>query len=91
MNEILIVLYLILNGIALALFGIDKQRAVNEQYRISEHTLLTAAFFGPIGAYTGMRIFRHKIRKPLFSFFVPVFILLHICIYGLFISGYLAT
>ena len=87
MNEPILILYLVFNIIAFALFGIDKKRAVQEEYRISERMLLTVAFFGPIGAYVGMRIFRHKIRKPLFSILVPVFILLHAGIYVLFFSG----
>lgn len=88
MNNVVFILYLILNVIALAVFGIDKYRAVSDKYRIPEKRLLTAAFFGPIGAYAGMRIFRHKIRKPLFSILVPLFILVHAGIYGLIISGY---
>ncbi|NLV25733.1 MAG: DUF1294 domain-containing protein [Methanomicrobiales archaeon] len=87
MNEPFIVLYLIFNVIALALFGIDKHRAMIDKYRISEQRLLTAAFFGPFGAYTGMRLFRHKIRKPVFSIVVPVFILIHAVVYILFSSG----
>lgn len=90
MNEFLLIPYLIINGIAFALFGIDKQRAMQEEYRISEKTLLTIALFGPFGAYGGMRIFRHKIRKPLFSILVPIFILIHVAIYVLIISAYVS-
>ena len=86
MNVSVLILYIAVNCIALALFAIDKQRAVHEEYRISERKLLTVAFFGPVGAYAGMRFFRHKIRKPLFSIMVPVFILVHVGIYALLIS-----
>ncbi len=89
MNAIYIIPYIILNIISLALFGYDKYQAVREEYRISERHLLVVAFFGPFGAYAGMRIFRHKIRKPLFSILVPVFILIHAGIYALIVSGFL--
>jgi len=89
MNAIYIIPYIILNIISLALFGYDKYQAVREEYRISERHLLVVAFFGPFGAYAGMRIFRHKIRKPLFSILVPVFIVIHAGIYALIVSGFL--
>jgi uncharacterized membrane protein YsdA (DUF1294 family) len=89
MNTIYTIPYIILNIISLALFGYDKYQAVREEYRISERHLLVVAFFGPFGAYAGMRIFRHKIRKPLFSILVPVFILIHAGIYALIVSGFL--
>lgn len=89
MNTIYIIPYIILNIISLALFGYDKYQAVREEYRISERHLLVVTFFGPFGAYAGMRIFRHKIRKPLFSILVPVFILIHAGIYALIVSGFL--
>lgn len=86
MNELAIIPYLIINGISFTLFGLDKQRAIHEEYRISERALIVIAFFGPIGAYAGMRIFRHKLRKPLFSIMVPVFILINAGIYAFMIS-----
>ncbi|MCA1915875.1 DUF1294 domain-containing protein [Methanospirillum hungatei] len=89
MNNVLFIPYLILNIISFALFGYDKHLAMREEYRISERNLMTVAFFGPFGAYAGMRIFRHKIRKPLFSMMIPVFILSHAGIYALLLSGFL--
>lgn len=90
MNEPVLIIYIIINIIALGIFGIDKHRAMKDEFRIPERRLLTAAFFGPLGAYAAMRIFRHKIRKPLFSMLVPVFILLHAGVYALLVSGYLS-
>jgi len=86
----ILILYLILNIISFALFGYDKHRAMREEYRISERNLIITALSGPFGAYAGMRIFRHKIRKPLFSILVPVFILIHAGIYALIVSGFLS-
>lgn len=78
MNELFVILYLIINIFVFILYGVDKYKAIHENYRISEKALILSALFGPFGAYAGMRIFRHKIRKPLFSIIIPVFVLIHI-------------
>lgn len=50
------------------LFGLDKIRAEEGTWRVSEGTLLAWAFLGgTIGAYTGRAVFRHKTRKQPFS------------------------
>ena len=50
------------------LFGLDKIRAEEGSWRISEGALLAWAFFGgSVGAYAGRAIFRHKTRKQPFS------------------------
>ncbi len=50
------------------LFGLDKIRAEEGSWRVSEGTLLLWAFLGgTIGAYTGRALFRHKTRKQPFS------------------------
>ncbi|MDQ1252847.1 MAG: hypothetical protein QG646_1989 [Euryarchaeota archaeon] len=72
------IIYSVLNVFSFALYGIDKSKAKEEKWRISEQYLLIAAFFGPIGAWAGMQHFRHKTRKPLFKFLVPLFIVVHI-------------
>ncbi len=63
------------NGIALAVFGIDKWQSKKGGWRIPESRLLLIAFFGPFGAYMGMLLFRHKTRKIKFLL-VPVFLFL---------------
>ncbi len=50
------------------LFGLDKIRAEEGTWRVSEGTLLGWAFLGgTIGAYTGRALFQHKTRKQPFS------------------------
>ncbi|MFN0046963.1 MAG: DUF1294 domain-containing protein [Sphingorhabdus sp.] len=50
------------------LFGLDKIRAEEGTWRVSEGTLLAWALLGgTIGAYTGRAVFRHKTRKQPFS------------------------
>ncbi len=67
-------LLLIVNTIALAVFGIDKFQSKRGDWRIPESRLLLIAFFGPFGAYAGMLLFRHKTRKIKFLL-VPAFLL----------------
>ena len=50
-------------------FGVDKKRAVRNQYRISEKALITISLIGGgIGGWLGMRVFHHKTRKLKFLF-----------------------
>ena len=79
-----LIVYLILNLLALLLYGVDKKRAQNNQYRISEKALLIAALFGPFGAYAGMKKYRHKTQKLKFKL-VYIFMVLHIIIVALIV------
>ena len=55
------------NGLAFLMFRIDKDRAIQGEWRVSETTLLTLACFGGwFGAKTAQRRFRHKTRKEPF-------------------------
>jgi len=71
--------WLVCNGIAFLLFGLDKRRAQQNNWRIAERTLIIAAFFGPLGALWGMMFFHHKTAKRLF-WLVPVFLALHLAL-----------
>ena len=74
-------LILIASFISFCIFGIDKWKAQNNRWRISEKALLlSAALFGAIGAYLGMRIFRHKTRHWYFQLLVPLFLLLQVAL-----------
>ncbi len=69
----------LINIITLIVYGIDKNRAKREKYRISEKTLIIlAAVGGSIGAAAGMRIFHHKTKKPKFFIGIPVILILQI-------------
>lgn len=74
-------LYLGVNIIALILYGIDKLKAIKNLYRLSEKTLLLASLLGPFGAFFGMLVFRHKIRKIHFKLLLVIFVIIHIGIY----------
>jgi uncharacterized membrane protein YsdA (DUF1294 family) len=48
-------------------FGVDKARARRAAPRIPERSLLLLTLaMGAVGAWTGMRVFRHKTRKTSF-------------------------
>lgn len=70
----MLVIYLILvNLIALILYGYDKHCARNHKWRISEKTLITSAIIGgSAGAYIGMMTFRHKTNHMLFQITIPL-------------------
>ncbi|MDQ1281463.1 MAG: hypothetical protein QG670_2728 [Thermoproteota archaeon] len=72
-------LFIILNAFSLIFFGIDKMRSIRGRWRIPESRLIFVAFFGPFGAYAGMLLFRHKIRKAKFLL-VPIFLLIQLCL-----------
>jgi uncharacterized membrane protein YsdA (DUF1294 family) len=71
-------IYVAINAVSFALYGLDKYKARTEKWRISEKSLLVASLLGPIGAWLGMTQFRHKTQKPLFRYSVPAFIGLHL-------------
>ena len=80
--KILLTVYIIANVISFAAFGIDKRRAINNRWRISEKTLLLLGMFGGIGQLAGMKVFHHKIHKWYFRFTAYMHIIILI---GLFI------
>ncbi len=61
-----------INVLTFFVYGLDKHKARKGRWRIPEATLLMlAALGGSIGAYAGMKIFRHKTKKPKFYVGVP--------------------
>lgn len=69
----------VINIIAFAAYGIDKQKAVKNKWRISENTLIGLALIGgSVGALLGMRCFHHKTRKKKFSVGIPLILILQI-------------
>ena len=72
MNDYIYYYLLAVNILAFVLFGIDKQKARHNLWRIPEKTLLISALIGgSAGAILGMQFF-HQTRKPKFAVGVPV-------------------
>ncbi len=72
------IIYALINAASYVLYGVDKFKARNDKWRISEQSLLIASLLGPVGALIGMQHFRHKTRKPTFKFLVPAFAGIHL-------------
>lgn len=73
MEKALPIYLIVINLVAFFLMYVDKKKARNRQYRIPESVLLWSAFLGgAIGAYMGMKMFRHKTKHAKFTFGVPV-------------------
>lgn len=77
------ILLIVVNGVALITFGVDKLQSKKRGWRIPESRLLLIAFFGPFGAYAGMLLFKHKTRKIKFLL-VPIFLLIHMILIAYF-------
>ena len=74
--------YLIVNNIVTFLvYGIDKWKAKQGSWRISEATLLILAVIGgSIGALLGMRVWHHKTMHKKFKYGLPLILLVQIAL-----------
>lgn len=81
-NKYGLLVYLIINLVVFAMYGIDKWKAVHDKWRIPENTLISGALFGVVGAILGMVVFHHKIRKPKFYITVPLILIIELVCTG---------
>ncbi len=78
---------LIINLTGFFLMGIDKKRAKENQWRISEKTLfLTALLAGSLGSIAGMYFFRHKTKHTTFKIGMPCILILQIILLLYFLT-----
>ena len=69
--------FIVINLLTFLLYGLDKYKAIRQEWRIPERALLLMAFVGgAFGALSAMRIFRHKTKKGRFKLMIPLFCLL---------------
>lgn len=67
------------NIIGFAMMGIDKDRAKNKAWRISEKALFSCSILGGgIGTWLGMYVFRHKTRHWYFVVGMPLILAVQI-------------
>ena len=72
---------LILNFVTMLVYGIDKFKAKKGKWRIPESTLLLLAVLGgSIGAWLGMRVWRHKTQHKKFKYGIPVIFILQVAL-----------
>ena len=81
--ELLLYYFVCVNVLTFFVYGIDKWQARQGKWRISEATLLLFAVIGgSIGAWLGMRVWRHKTMHKKFKYGIPAILMVHIIIIG---------
>ncbi len=77
--EILLVYLSLINATAFFLMLADKKKAIKGKWRIPERVLLgAAAIGGSLGAFVGMKLFRHKTLHKQFSIGIPMMLVIQI-------------
>lgn len=84
------IIYIIfINITSFLLMFIDKRKAINHKWRISESTLLLSAILGgSIGAILGMNIFRHKTKHLKFKFGLPLILIIQLSLIIYIVTQY---
>ena len=81
--ELLLYYFVCVNVLTFLVYGIDKWQARQGKWRISEATLLLFAVIGgSIGAWLGMRVWRHKTMHKKFKYGIPAILMIHIIVIG---------
>jgi len=79
----LMIVYAMINVISFSLYGIDKRRAKRNRWRIRESVLLGVTWLmGGVGAWAGMRVFRHKTKHTAFVISAPLAAALQMILMG---------
>ena len=81
MANALLYYLIVINILTFAVYGIDKWKARQGSWRISEATLLMLAVIGgTIGALFGMQVWRHKTMHLKFKYGLPLILLAQIAL-----------
>ena len=74
---------IVINIVTFLVYGIDKWKAKQGSWRISEATLLILAVIGgSIGALLGMRVWHHKTMHKKFKYGLPLILIIQIILIG---------
>jgi uncharacterized membrane protein YsdA (DUF1294 family) len=83
MANALLYYLIVINIVTFLVYGMDKLKAKQGSWRISEATLLILAIIcGSIGALLGMKVWRHKTQHKKFKYGVPAILIIQIIIIG---------
>ena len=83
MTEALLYYLIAINIVTFLVYGIDKWKAKQGSWRISETTLLILAVIGgSIGALLGMKVWRHKTQHKKFKYGLPLILIIQIILIG---------
>lgn len=70
-----------INAATFFVYGVDKWKAVRNRWRIPEATLLALAVIGgSVGAWLGMRVWRHKTQHKKFRYGVPLILVVQVAV-----------
>ena len=87
MTQTIVYILIGINILTFQIFGIDKYKAKQGKWRISEATLLTLAVIGgSIGALLGMKVWHHKTLHKKFKYGLPLILLAQIAIIYLIVK-----
>ena len=87
MIETLLYYLIAVNVVTFLVYGIDKWKAKQGSWRISEATLLLLAVIGgSIGALLGMQVWHHKTMHKKFKYGLPLILLAQIALIYLIIQ-----
>lgn len=82
MSSYLFYYLIVINLIGLIIMKVDKQKAIKQQYRISERTLwIIAIIGGAVGTTLGMNLFRHKTKHLSFKIGFPILAIIEILLF----------
>ena len=81
MTQTIVYILIVINVITFLIYGIDKWKAKQGSWRISEASLLILAVIGgSIGALLGMKVWHHKTMHKKFQFGIPMIIVAQIAL-----------
>ena len=79
--HVVLAYFITVNVLGLVLFGIDKWKAKNDKWRISEATLLSLTVIGgSIGTWVGMKVWHHKTMHKKFKYGIPLVMVLQLAL-----------
>ena len=88
MTNVLLYYLIVINVVTFLVYGIDKWKAKQSKWRISEATLLLLAIIGgSVGAWLGMKTWHHKTMHKKFKYGLPLILLAQIALIALTSSG----
>lgn len=83
MDQVILAYLVGINVLTFLTFVWDKSKAKRGQWRVKESVLLGLCFAGgSLGGFIAMQTVRHKTRKPLFKFGVPLLFVLNCVVFG---------
>ena len=87
MNQAFLYSLIVFNIVTFLVYGIDKWKAKQGSWRISEATLLILAVIGgSIGAFIGMKVWHHKTMHKKFKYGLPLILLGQIALIDLILN-----